>query len=70
MLKKYKININGQVQGVGFRPFVYKLAHKFDLRGYVSNDASGVVIEVQGEEKLVNDFYDEIITNPPSVSRI
>ena len=44
-----RIQVHGQVQGVGFRPFVYRLATELDLSGWVRNDADGVHIEVQGE---------------------
>ena len=42
----YHINIKGQVQGVGFRPFIYRLAQKMNLNGWVKNTADGVHIEV------------------------
>lgn len=70
MLRNYQITINGQVQGVGFRPYIYILAEKFGLKGHVTNNAQGVFIEVLGEESTVRDFYAEIIENPPPVSRI
>ncbi len=44
MLKTYKIVISGQVQGVGFRPYVYVLASEFSLTGTVSNNEKGVII--------------------------
>ena len=43
------IRVRGAVQGVGFRPFVWRLAHELRLDGFVRNDAQGVAIEVQGE---------------------
>lgn len=48
--------INGIVQGVGFRPFVYRLAHEWKLTGWVRNTPAGVEIEVQGKNLLLNDF--------------
>lgn len=47
-LKRLQIIIQGQVQGVGFRPCVYRIAKQLGLTGWVQNSASGVLIEVQG----------------------
>ena len=70
-IKRCKIRVTGIVQGVGFRPFVYRLAKENNLTGYVLNDSEGVLIEAQGEK------LDEFIRNirllaPPAsfVSRI
>src|ERR1017187_1529461 len=48
--KRNRIDVSGIVQGVGFRPFVYKLAHSLGLTGYVFNSSSGVTIEIEGAE--------------------
>lgn len=69
-LRTYKLFITGQVQGVGFRPYVYALAHKFHLKGTVSNNESGVVIYVTGFEKNVFSFYHNLVENPPKVAKI
>ncbi|MBU6392653.1 MAG: acylphosphatase, partial [Planctomycetes bacterium] len=45
-----RIHITGMVQGVGFRPFIYNLANKYNLKGFCLNDSQGVLIEVHGEE--------------------
>lgn len=66
----YKITISGQVQGVGFRPFVYGLAKSFSLTGTVSNNEEGVVIFVTGPKDSVQQFYDKLLENPPPVSKI
>ncbi|HAZ7573704.1 carbamoyltransferase HypF [Legionella sp. PATHC032] len=47
-LERVQISIQGLVQGVGFRPCVYKLARQMELTGFVQNNASGVLIEIQG----------------------
>lgn len=47
-LERVQISIQGLVQGVGFRPCVYKLAKQMELTGFVQNNASGVLIEIQG----------------------
>ena len=53
MLKSYKIIITGQVQGVGFRPFVFVLAQKYNLKGTVSNNEEGVIIYVSGSKNNI-----------------
>ncbi|KAA3634449.1 MAG: carbamoyltransferase HypF [Calditrichaeota bacterium] len=65
-----KIIINGIVQGVGFRPFVYSTAKKHQLSGYVCNDSDGVVIEVEGRMYDINNFHTEVINFAPPVSKI
>ena len=66
----HKISITGIVQGVGFRPHVYKLAVSNRLSGFVLNDATGVKIEIQGDEERVLRFERELKHNPPLRSRI
>lgn len=70
MLKTYQIIIKGQVQGVGFRPFVYVLAHNFKLKGTVSNNEEGVIIIATEQESTIFDFYNQLVNNPPPVARI
>ena len=65
-----KIDIKGVVQGVGFRPFVYTLAKKYRLFGYVRNDASGVFIEVEGEKSRIEKFIAKIKTEAPPLAAI
>lgn len=64
----FHIHIQGQVQGVGFRPFVYKKAIAYKLKGWVNNSNTGVHIEIEGDEPIVNKFYKEITENPPELS--
>jgi len=66
----HKISITGIVQGVGFRPHVYKLAESNRLSGFVLNDATGVKIEIQGDKERVSRFERELKHNPPLRSRI
>ncbi len=54
--KRWHILVTGQVQGVGFRPFIYKLAHDRGLTGTVSNTSEGVHIEIQGNISLLEKF--------------
>ena len=70
MLKTYKIEVTGRVQGVGFRPFVFSLAQKFHLNGTVSNNENGVEICLSGSKKSINLFYRELIQFPPPVAQI
>lgn len=70
MQKTYRISFSGQVQGVGFRPYVYALALDFLLTGTVSNNEEGVIIFVSGFEKDIFHFFKKIIQSPPPVSRI
>ena len=63
-----RIHVTGVVQGVGFRPFVYNLARKYNLRGFCLNDSEGVVIEVEGAG--VEAFISEMRASPPPLSRI
>lgn len=67
--KAVKIRVVGVVQGVGFRPYVYRLAKKFDLKGYVVNlGGSEVEIHIEGRSSDVDEFIDKLIKEkPPSV---
>jgi hydrogenase maturation protein HypF len=65
-----RIVIKGTVQGVGFRPFVYRLAGVHKITGSVLNSSHGVIIEAEGEEREVNAFIHEIKEHPPALSEI
>lgn len=67
---RLKINITGIVQGVGFRPFIYRLAKEMGFNGYVLNDAGGVTIEAEGEASLLTDFLLRIEKEKPALSSI
>ncbi len=62
--------VNGQVQGVGFRPFVYRTALKHALTGSVRNTSEGVVIEVQGPAPQADGFGDDLVHTLPPLARI
>lgn len=66
MDKTYQINISGRVQGVGFRPFIFNLAQQFHLKGFVSNDENGVIIQVQGNAIKINQFFFSIEKEKPT----
>ncbi len=55
-MKRVRIIIHGAVQGVGFRPFVYRLADELSLRGWVLNSSQGVFIEADGDQETLNKF--------------
>jgi hydrogenase maturation protein HypF len=65
-----RIRVRGQVQGVGFRPFVYRLARELSLTGWVRNDGQGVVIEVQGAGPGVAQMLKRLQTEAPSLARV
>jgi hydrogenase maturation protein HypF len=64
------IRVNGIVQGVGFRPFVYNLADKYGLKGFVLNNTEGVTIRVEGDASEIGEFFEEVRTNPPPLAQI
>lgn len=65
-----KIHVYGIVQGVGFRPFVYRIAHEHELRGYVLNFGNGVEIWVEGDEGDIDEFLHYLNTENPPLSKI
>ena len=65
-----EIIVKGLVQGVGFRPFVFRLAKKHDLTGFVSNREFGVFIKVRGKKKEIELFLKELKKDAPSLSKI
>ncbi len=70
MKKHIKIYLTGAVQGVGFRPFVYNLAKRLNLKGYVINDTYGVIIEIEGNEENINKFLISLQTEKPPLAHI
>ncbi len=68
--KRLKIRIAGIVQGVGFRPFVYRLAVERTLNGWVLNDSEGVLIEVEGHTAAVESFCAAIVSELPPLASI
>ena len=68
--RRYAIHVVGVVQGVGFRPFVWRLAHREQLTGWVLNDSGGVQIEVQGESDAIGRLIEAITHNPPRLARV
>ena len=68
--RRKHIQVRGIVQGVGFRPFVYKLAKSLGLTGYVFNSSAGVTIEIEGGEPEVDKFLQALKDDPPQLAEI
>lgn len=68
--QRYWIRIEGVVQGVGFRPFVHKLAAKHDLHGFARNDGRGLAIEVEGAPAALDAFVAEIRLRAPPLAQV
>ncbi len=67
-MQRLRLEISGAVQGVGFRPFVYRLALRFNLTGWVSNTSKGVVIEVDGDPEILAEFAEAVLKEKPAIS--
>lgn len=70
MIDAVDIWVKGIVQGVGFRPFVYRMAKKYLINGWVLNATDGVHIHAEGESKLVDEFIMELSDNAPAAARV
>ncbi len=64
------MTIRGAVQGVGFRPFIYRLATELELKGWVNNTARGVFVEVEGAREKLNQFLLRVEREKPAISFI
>jgi hydrogenase maturation protein HypF len=64
-----RVTIAGRVQGVGFRPFVYRLAHELALTGWVYNAAGVVEVEIQGPDSALDAFVEQVISRAPPLAR-
>lgn len=69
-LKCLYIKIKGIVQGVGFRPYIYRLAENLNLKGWIRNDSEGVTIEIEGQQEPLKKFVYTIKATPPPLSKI
>lgn len=70
MTQRVRITLRGAVQGVGFRPFIYRLATELRLTGWVSNSPHGVLIEAEGDDASVRAFLLRIEPEKPPLSFI
>ncbi len=67
---RVKYQVKGVVQGVGFRPYIYQLATRFNLSGFVFNDSNGVTIELQGKVKDIELFDETFLEELPPLAHI
>jgi hydrogenase maturation protein HypF len=66
--RRARVRVTGTVQGVGFRPYVYRLAGELSLGGYVLNDAHGVLIEIEGAGPQVDRFLARLPSDAPPLA--
>jgi hydrogenase maturation protein HypF len=69
-MTRLKLHLRGAVQGVGFRPFIYRTAKKLGLAGYVANEPSGVTVEAEGTPEEVDCFLKIVETESPPLANI
>ncbi|HKN26141.1 MAG TPA: carbamoyltransferase HypF [Candidatus Acidoferrum sp.] len=70
ILARKAIDVTGIVQGVGFRPFIYRLAQECNLTGFIANTPAGVTIEVQGDPDLLDRFLVRLPSELPPLAKI
>ena len=70
LLTRRRFRVTGVVQGVGFRPFVYGLATRHGLGGYVLNDGEGVLVEAEGDEHALDAFANSLRAEAPGLARV
>ena len=66
----WEIKVFGVVQGVGFRPFVHRLAEKYQMNGFALNSSVGLTIVVEGHVKNFEKFIEDLTNNPPKLAQI
>jgi len=69
-MQQAEIRVRGRVQGVGFRPAVWRLARRLGLSGDVCNDADGVLIRVSGDEAAISGLLERLREEAPRLARI
>jgi len=69
-LSRLRLLIRGAVQGVGFRPFIFRLANDLGVKGWVTNSASGVVIEAEASNPVLQEFLQRLEAEKPAISFI
>ncbi|MCW3063208.1 MAG: hypF, partial [Solirubrobacterales bacterium] len=68
--RRIRARVEGTVQGVGFRPFVYRLAGELGLAGWVLNDERGVLLEVEGDAATIEDFVVRLAAEAPPLATV
>lgn len=66
----WHLEVSGMIQGLGFRPFIYRLAQEWGLSGWVLNSSRGGSIEIQGMLCAVEGFYNNLLKKKPPLVRI
>ncbi len=69
-VERLRLRVTGVVQGVGFRPFVFRLAERYGIAGFVLNDTDGVLVEAEGEGEVLAAFAAAIETEAPPLARV
>jgi len=64
------LRVRGTVQGVGFRPFVLRLAHELGVRGWVRNDAQGVLVRAVGDDRQLAQFAAQVVSRAPAAAHV
>ena len=70
MRKRFLIKVAGIVQGVGFRPYIFRLANRWQLGGFVHNHPDGVLIEIEGNGNGLQNFVKALKYQPPPLALI
>ena len=70
LTERRRVRVTGTVQGVGFRPFVFRQAVALGLGGFVRNDSAGVLIEIEGEQARVAELCRRLSESPPPLARV
>jgi hydrogenase maturation protein HypF len=68
--RRVRARVDGTVQGVGYRPFVYRLAHELGVTGFVLNDERGVLVEAEGAPELVDAFVARLSDDAPPLADV
>ena len=69
-MRRLRFEVKGAVQGVGFRPWVFRISESLGLAGWVRNDITGVFIELEGSNDALGEFHRALDTAPPPLARI
>src|ERR1019366_2952481 len=69
-ISRLRVHLHGAVQGVGFRPFVYRLAKSLNLRGWVLNSSAGLQVEVEGPPARLREFAERIDSEKPAAAAV
>ena len=69
-MRRIAVRVEGVVQGVGFRPFVFRLADALGLSGTVRNDTHGVAIEAEGTAAAIERFLEQLVADAPPLARV